>query len=640
MKKLNLLFAALALLPLACSTHTGEPTISLPAYLTDSMVVQRLSTLKIKGHAAGDVKIKPSWNNKTYNCSLGGDSTFFVEIPTPEAGGPYTITLSDGKGVDKVLHDVYSGVVWLCSGQSNMEMPVGGWGKVLNYEAELDSAANHPLIRLLQINKHIAVKPSGEAVVNMGGWRPASPKTAYDFSAVAYFFARDLQRELGGIPLGVINCSWSGTPAEAWTSLGGVTEVGGFGEPLETIGQALVDSAAMMDKFNADVEAWRRAVKEDSAAIDYGRFHREWPVVHCPGLWNIDGLADFDGIVYMQRTFDIPASVAGKKLELKLAKIDDDDVTYFNGIKIGETVGHNKDRSYIVPDSLVMAGKAVVTVSVRDNGSGGGIYGEADSLCVSGGDWRLSLAGDWAYCKSAGPRPKSPLHQNLPTVLYNAMLYPLRDISLDGVLWYQGCSNVGRNEQYSRLFKRLIGDWRSLLGREDLPFYFVQLAGYLKPEEIQPESAWAALRQAQADALALENTAMASAIDIGEADDIHPKNKQEVARRLSLAALKNIYGRADVIAEAPKVASSKIDKNEACITFDAPVTIDGDAPKGFIVKTASGRWLVPQASVKSDTEIALTAPSAIVEVKYSWADFPQGNLRGATALPVLPFAIK
>ena len=156
----------------------------------------------------------------------------------------------------------------------------------------------------------------------------------------------------------------------------------------------------------------------------------------------------------------------------------------------------------------------------------------------------------------------------------------------------------------------------------------MQLAAYLKPEEIQPNSSWAALRQAQADALALENTAMVSAIDIGDAGDIHPKNKQEVARRLSLAALKNVYGRTDVIAEAPKVSDYKFDGSKATLTFNAPVTVDGDECKGFIAKTASGKWLMPQIDFVSDTQIVLTAPSDIVEVRYNWADFPNGNLRG------------
>lgn len=640
MRKSNLFFAALALLPVACTSTTGEPTVTLPTFMTDSMVVQRLSTLKIKGHAKGDVKVKASWDNKTYESALADDSTFIVEIPTPEAGGPYTITLSDGKGADKVLRDVYSGIVWLCSGQSNMAMPVGGWGKVLNYEAELDSASDYPLIRLLQINRHIAVTPQDNEVVNMGGWRPASPSTVYDFSAIAYFFARNLQRELGGIPVGVIDCSWNGTPAEAWTSLAGVSEVGGFGQDLETIRFAVADSAALMEKYRTLKDEWGKKAKEDSAKMDYCRYHKEWPVVKCPALWDIPGLADFDGVVYMQRTVDIPEAVAGKELELKLAKIDDNDDTYFNGVKIGHTSGYATDRSYIVPDTLVNAGEAVITVVVHDNGGGGGIYGEPDSLIVRSGNWNVSLCGDWAYNRTLEPCPAAPLHQNIPTLLYNAMLNPLRDIHLDGVLWYQGCSNVGRGEQYSRLFKRLIGDWRALFGRDDLPFYFVQLAAYLKPEEIQPNSSWAALRQAQADALALENTAMVSAIDIGDAGDIHPKNKQEVARRLSLAALKNVYGCTDVIAEAPKVSDYKFDGSKATLTFSAPVTVDGDAPKGFIAKTTSGKWMIPQIALVSDTLIILTAPSDIVEVKYNWADFPNGNLRGSTTLPILPFTIR
>ena len=621
--------------------------VRLPHFVTDSMVVQQQSRWTVNGSADGKkVSVTTSWNGKTSTATVCTDGKFSVDIVTPKAGGPYTITFDDGSKT--TLRDVYSGEVWLCSGQSNMEMPVGGWGKVMNYEQEI-AAARHPEVRFLQVKKQIAYTPQADTEVNMGGWRTCTPATVENFSSIAYFYAREMSKRLG-VHVGVIDCTWGGTPAEAWSAFEGVSSVPGF----ENETRMLSDNGFDKDRLKADYESriarWMQLALSDDAQGEAGGAPSvvlkgdNLPSMPVPNLWEKTALPAFNGIVMMQRALDIPQDWAGKAVELRLGCIDDEDVTYFNGVKIAEGSGYNVKRVYTVPAELVKAGRAVITVRVTDFEGEGGIYGDnADLAAVQDGS-KISLAGDWQYKVIADfsklpHKPVSPESSSFPTVLYNAMLYPLHTMPVKGVLWYQGCANVGRAEQYSPLFRRLIQDWRKLWNDDSLPFYFVQLAAYLQPKAVQPESEWAALRQAQADALQLDNTAMAVAIDIGNPDDIHPKNKQEVARRLSLIALRRSYGHNDVVDRAPSVAGYDISGNTAELTFDGKVKVDGTSPTGFIVRTDDGKWAKAKAVMTSDDTVTLTADGNITALKYNWADYPDGNLRGTTGLPVPQFSI-
>lgn len=646
MKNYNLK-PCILLLALALSAVEVAAKVKLPAFVTDSMVVQQQSLWTVNGTAEGRrVTVTTSWNGESTAADVGADGKFTVGITTPNAGGPYTITFDDG---DKTtLADVYSGEVWLCSGQSNMEMPVGGWGKVMNYEQEI-AAAWHPEVRLLQVKKQTAYTPQADTEVNMGGWRTCTPATVENFSSIAYFYAREMSKRLG-VHIGVIDCTWGGTPAEAWSSLDGVSSVPGFEDEVRMLTSNGFDKARIKADYEAQVARWMQLAESSGGQVAAAGTSPcilsgdNLPTMPVPKEWEKTALPAFNGIVVMQRGFEIPQDWAGKALELHLGCIDDEDVTYFNGVKIAEGSGYNVKREYTVPAELVKAGRAVVTVRVTDFEGEGGICGSDDGLAAVQDGKRISLAGDWQYKVMADfaklpHKPVSPESSSFPTVLYNAMLYPLHTLPVKGVLWYQGCANVGRAGQYSPLFRRLIQDWRRLWRNDSLPFYFVQLAAYLQPREVQPESEWAALRQAQADALQLDNTAMAVAIDIGNPDDIHPKNKQEVARRLSLIALRRAYGREDVVDRAPAVTSYDINGNTATLRFDGNIKHDGAAPRGFIVQTEGGQWAVGQAVMTSGDTATLTADGNITALKYNWADYPDGNLRGDTGLPVPQFSI-
>lgn len=622
----------------AAVSVSATAEVVLPQFFSDNMVVQQSSEINLRGKAKGRVTVSASWLNGKEETTAAADGKFSMRLPTPVAGGPYVITISDEDGA-LTLDNVWSGEVWLCSGQSNMEMPVGGWGKVKDYEKEIANASLPP-VHLLQIKKSTAFTPQDDVEVNMGGWQECSPQTVAEFSSIAYFFARELNRQLG-VHVGVIDSTWGGTPAEAWTSLGGVHATPGFEEETAMLVNSKGDNAKMQ-KLNDDrMAAWYRDVAGYKGKFNHKRYSATADSMLLPAFVETK-YDDFNGVVVFQRYLDIPSSLAGKDLILRLAKIDDEDVTYFNGKEVGRTSGYDTPRTYTVPGRLVKAGKNLISVEVTDFEGGGGIYGDAADLWAKSGDEVLPLSGDWgceilADFRGKAPRPASCGGSSFPTVLYNAMFHPLKDVPVKGVIWYQGCANVGRDAQYAELIPNLVKSWRETRNQPDMPFYFMQLAGYLQPKDIQPESEWAALREAQTAACSLAGVKYATAIDIGNPDDIHPKNKQEAARRFALIALNDAYGHKDVKAFAPMVVEVRNQGDETLIKFNEGVTVDGVIPAGFIARLSDGSWVRPEIRLEGMGNVFLKATGTIEEVRYDWADYPDGNLRGLTGLPVAPF---
>lgn len=633
--KISLMMAAIA-------WTSAAAEVTLPNYITDNMIMQQHSTLTVNGHASpgSKVTVTPGWSGRTQTVTADSQGRFTVGLSTPGAGGPYTLTFADKDGAI-CLENILSGEVWLCSGQSNMEFPVQGWTTVMGYDREV-ATAHHPDIRLLQVKKTTAFAPQSDVEVNGGGWQICSSASMADFSAIAYFFARELSQTLG-VPVGVIDTTWGGTPAEAWTSAESLGRVGGFENELADLKTADYDAAKLNKLYQDRIDKWMSLAKAGTAAFDKATFQNgsDWKKIVVPGYWEQSVLPDFDGAVWLQKTIDIPADKAGKPLQLNFRAIDDEDETYFNGVLVGRGSGYDTPRHYDVAGDIVKAGPNVVTIKVSDFGGEGGIAPGTAEAIVDGSV--ISLAGEWQYSVQADfaqlpPRPASPYGSSYPGVLYNAMLSPLRYMPIKGVLWYQGCANVGRDQQYAPLFQTLIGDWRKLWG-ENTPFYFVQLAGFLRPQPVQPDSQWAALRNAQAKALALDNTAMAVAADLGNPADIHPKNKQDVAHRLALIALNRDYGM-DCEYAAPKCISAKRSGDAMILTFDGPVRPTSCAITGFIIAGSDGRFTTATPTAIDDHTLRVASSSVAKPeaVRYNWADYPAGNLYSTAGLPVAPFA--
>ena len=632
-------------------TGVLQAKVVLPSVFTDNMVLQQKTDITFYGDATKNkqLTVKTGWNGKEYHTEADGQGKWSLKIPTPAAGGPYEITFSDGKKLQ--LKNVMIGEVWFCSGQSNMEMPVAGWGKVMNYEQEIAEAA-YPAIRLFQVKKNTSLAPLKEVESTLGGWQECSSATVPEFSALAYFYARALWKELN-VPIGVIDCTWGGTPAEAWMNHETLRQVMGFREEMDKLERLGFDPNRMEQAYSEERAHWQSLFTEKDKGMENGKLcwtapslsEEDWQTISLPGYWEGKGLKDFDGIIWFRRSLEIPAEWAGKPLTLRLGMIDDEDITYFNGVEIARGAGYMTPRTYTIPAKLVKAGKAVLAVRVSDFGGEGGIHGKAEELYVEADGKRISLAGDWKYriglsLKGFPPAPVSPIQSSsYPTVLFNAMVKPWTAFPIKGVIWYQGEANVGRSEQYGDLFPALITDWRRQW-RSNFPFYFVQLANFMESKKIQPNSEWAALREAQTKALKLDQVGMAVTIDIGLADDIHPKNKQEVGRRLALLALAGSYGK-NVSSSAPVFQNYIIKGDKMELDFGQKqdgFEIKDTTLKGFTIAGPDRVFYSAEAMVQNG-KIIVSSPKVSVPLaaRYGWADNPDCNLYGENGLPVAPF---
>lgn len=615
--------------------------LKLPAFFSDSMVLQQNTSAPVWGWAkAGEkVEVSGSWSGKTVQATADNSGKWMVKLPTPKAGGPYDVTIKANE--TKTLHSVLIGEVWICSGQSNMEMPVQGWSgaPINNSDAEI-AEADYPAIRFFTVEKKIAFAPQQNV---KGEWSSCSPASAATFSATAYFFGRELYKHLH-IPIGLIHTSWGGTVAEAWTSEASLRTMNDFNKGIDVVNQLATDMKERMLKDSLNTVAWQKALasKDNSYAAD--ATDTSWHTMALPTTWESKGL-DIDGIVWFKRTVDVPVAWQGKIVKLNLGPIDDNDVTFLNGSVVDSTLQDGmwmKERNYTVPANLIKPGKNTLAVKVIDNAGGGGIYGKPGQLKLyaEGENDTINLSGDWLY-KVAAVKPPVATNSNpnQPTVLYNGMLAPLVPFAIKGAIWYQGEANVGRAKQYSKLFPLMITDWRNLFKAPDFPFYFVQIAPYNYGGD---STQAAALRDAQRRTLtALPNTGMAVTMDIGEADNIHPANKQDVGKRLSLWALNKTYGDKNIIFSGPLYKGFEVKGNKVIVSFtntDGGLTSNNKPLKDFELQDADGTWKTATASIEGDKIIVSSdAVAKPAGVRYAYYSYAEGTLFNGKGLPASSF---
>lgn len=623
----------------------ARAAVTLPKILGDHMVLQHGLKVPIWGRAAPQEKItvQGDWQKQPMSTVAGADGNWMIKLPTPAPGGPHTIVIKGENEI--VLRDVLIGEVWICSGQSNMEMPVGnvgpGYDGVDHWQEEL-SRADLPNLRLFTVPNRHAITPQSDC---KGSWTNANAETVRVFSAAGFFFGRELQQTLK-VPVGLISADYGGTVAEAWTSADTIKTFPEFAAQLTAVANEREHAEASLKARAVAFSNWVKSVElADGGAgrAAVGVDDSAWAVAPKLGTWTGD-LASFDGYVWFRKTIPLAAEQVERDLVLELGSIDDMDFTYVNGLKIGQTLGEGlwvQPRSYSVPKGLLQAGNNLIAVRVLDTGGGGGITGPV-RLRSTDGTEVLSLNQDWRYQPGARLSELPPLNlpdqvgPNTATVLFNGMIAPIVPFGIRGAIWYQGESNIERDEQYRRLFPALIADWRKHWGEGDFPFYFTQIAPFRYPN---PGMA-AALRDAQRLSLTTPNTGMAITMD-SDSNNLHPHNKQAVGHRLALWALAKTYGRKELVYSGPLFERMKIEGNQARLYFShaAGGLISNDPVlKHFEIAGADGKFVPAQAMIDGKT-IVVSGGDGLhpVSVRYAWGDADESSFGNREGLPAASF---
>ncbi|MBS1723729.1 MAG: 9-O-acetylesterase [Armatimonadetes bacterium] len=602
----------------------SPPALKLPALFTDHMVLQRESEVNVWGwgEPGSPVTVKPSWGQPVAT-KVQPDGSWRASIHTIGAGGPYTVTVTSGASL--TLRDVMLGEVWVCSGQSNMEWPMSATDHA---KEDIDSSANNKIRLFMVANK---MSPKLEADCE-GSWQVCSPQSVPNFSAVAYFFAKELTGRLR-VPIGVIDTTWGGTEAELWTSEKGLLDLPDFAARIKGQAQAEAD-------YKKQLAAWSQASRSKDPG--WGKWQArdlndsDWTPMSPLVPWSQTELKNWDGAVWFRGTVNLDEPDLISKSKLDLQEIDDNDETWYNGVLVGETDGVNVHRVYDIPDSALRPGRNVVTVRVMDTGGEGGWHEQP--VQVPPGFAALPIK-DWKYKKGVELKDLPPVPRNnngQHSLLFNAMINPLVKYRIRGAIWYQGEANVGRAAQYSRLFPGMIKDWRKSWGIGDFPFYFVQIAPFNYGTDAAAE-----LREAQFKTLSLKNTAMVVTTDVTEnVADIHPRDKRSVGRRLALCARANAYDERTLVFSGPLYKGMKIEGGKIRVMFENAVGLQsvGGALREFQIAGDDRKFVTAKAEVSGQNVLVWADGVAKpVAVRMGWSSSPLPNLANGAGLPASPF---
>ena len=632
----------------ACRAPTAQAELFMPSVFSDHMVLQRDTAIPVYGKDHPGQTVTVTFAGQTQTATVDAAGQWRVNLAPVGAGGPYTLTVAGSNRME--FQDVLTGDVWVCSGQSNMQF---GLGSAVNGPAEI-AAANYPRIRLLELPQVRNVAPQEDIAA---AWTVCTPQSVGGFSAVGYFFGRDLFQELK-VPIGLINSSWGGTAAEAWTPRETLVTFPGMKDMLGTTGE---NQADLWKKHAVLLNDWldRIGIKNEPGAKFAEGFAKpsfddgSWKNMRLPTLWQDAGLK-INGVVWFRKSFDLPADFAGGPGALSLGAIDDLDCTFVNGQLVGRTHVDTPSfwtalRRYSIPAGLLKPGRNVVAVRAIDIGGSGGLTGPAGAMTLKVPNATVALEGNWKYAventlviPANQPRPPEPGGNTMATELYNAMIHPLIPYAIRGVIWYQGCSNAGNPGFYRELLPAMIQSWRQRWG-SDFPFLIVQLAGFMTDSGDPADNpGWAIFRDVQYQiAEQTPNCGLALAIDIGDPADIHPRNKQDVGKRLALQALQKTYGKA-VAASGPTFKSLAADGAKLVITFDnlggGLKAKDNSLATNFAIQGQDGKWAWADAAIAGDT-VVVSSPTVAhpVAVRYAWQNSPKASLYNQAGLPAVPF---
>ncbi len=634
MKKYFLLLIVLA--SICFQTHAN---IIMPKLFSDNMVLQQNVAIPVWGWATANEKVEVNFNHQIKRTRADKQGKWMIRLDAELAGGPFELTV---KGKNTIqIKNVLVGEVWICSGQSNMAFLVND---VMNAEKEIMDA-DYPFIRHFTVKKNIGYQPKED--VKDGRWEVCNPASVGNFTAVGFFFAKKLYNELK-IPIGIIHSSWGGTDAESWISREAFESSDEFKEMIGGVKKIDLDSLAenYIKTKVKEMEILQGAainLHDVSGYKELSFNDAGWPQMNQPGTWDKQEPGRLVGTVWFRKTVLLSANDVEKPAILELSKIVNEDITYVNGVKVGSNTLWDAKRKYPIPAGILKEGKNVIAIRVVDTDNGnGGIYGEASDVKMSIENKVVPLNGKWKYQVES---VKSLIGKNsFPSLLYNGMINPLIPFAFKGVLWYQGESNAWRAYQYRKALPLLISDWRSKWKQGDFPFYIVQLSSYNSANgNSNNGSSWAELREAQTLSLQVPNTEICITTDIGNPKDVHPTNKQDVGKRLSAIALKNVYEK-DIVCNGPSYKSMEIQRNKIILSFDnigsgLTTTDKYGYIKGFEIAGPDKLFYYAQAYIDSNKVVLYNENVANpIAVHFGWADdASDDNLYNKEGFPAGPF---
>ncbi len=610
------------------------------------MVLQRNKPVPVWGWANKDEKVTLSFNGQSVSAKINAQGKWMAQLAPMQAGGPYDLRIISKKD-SVVLHDIMVGEVWICSGQSNMEWTVQNSN---NAKEEIANTVDIP-VRQFKVATQVSLQPLDD--ITPGEWVTASPETVGSFTAVGYFFAKELAKQLN-VTIGLINDSWGGSQVESWIgkdAMLGSDELKDYAQHQLPATWEEADSIMLANlkknlaaKNNNQLPIYN---KQQLLQADTTVFN-SWLAYNAPGQWDWQGVWAFRGTGFFEKTIDVTAGEAAQASVLSLGDNDGAFELYINGVLIKQ--GQGKEAHLVnLPAQTFKAGKNILLVrqakQTEPSWFGNGFAGDPSHLYLqlvsatiplAGGGWRIMPDLDAPYDFNHGAN-------NHGTIIYNAMIHPIIPYAVSGVIWYQGEANAGRAYQYRKTFPLLIESWRKEW-KDNFPFLFAQLSSYGSQQSSNEGSDWAELREAQIMTLSLPNTGMAVTTDIGDADDIHPRNKQDVGKRLAAAALNKVYGMNNILPGGPMYKSSTFNNGKAYISFDyvgkgLMIKDKYGYLKGFEISGADKKFYYAQAAIDGDKVVVwsdkVTQP---VAVRYAWTDAPvEANLFNADNFPASPF---
>lgn len=617
--------------------------VRLPKLISDGMVLQRNTKIKIWGWSAPNEKIAIAFINKTYKIKANDQGEWEMQLPSQKAGGPYSMSLKASNTIE--IKDILIGDVWICSGQSNMALTVFEVREL--YENDIANSENK-FIRTFEVPREYDFITARKELTG-GSWKEANPKNIMKFSAAAYFFAQELYATLK-IPIGLVNTSWGSTFAECWMSEetlklfpSSYNEIKLLKKPEYTIG---------LENKDKELEKnWNESLlKNDEGGVSKNNWASNatnisnWDETKIPGYWNTSTLGAINGAVWYKKEIEVSKNTASNESFLSLGTIMGADNTYVNGQLIGNTSGGTTPRKYKIPANTFIEGKNTITVRIVKNRGQAG-FNQGLEYKIIGTDQTIDLTGVWKF-KLGTKLDQLPEAVNIrlkPTGIYNAMIEPIKKYNYKGAIWYQGEANVKRPKEYAQILPALINNWRTVFNNPTLPFLFVQLPNFMAAKDLPSESNWALLRESQLKTLTVPNTGMATTIDVGDPKDIHPHKKKEVGTRLALLAQNLVYGDSKIICNAPKYESMQIENNKITLsfsTFGSELQFKGGGTHtNFAIAGKDKKFVWADAKIENGKIIIWNneIPNPVA-VRYAWADNPDGEkLFNKEGLPASPF---